>query len=469
MAPIGKHRPNRRIDNQPPAPSSVASGEGTGYTAPPAPPVVPAPKDLLLATALTYSAVTPQARIDASWRNLETYDLETYAVQISTSPTFTTDLQVYTTAPNQNSISLDGLRTATTYYVRVRTIVGTTPSAWSAAASITTPADLVAPAAVTGVAWQWLGNGDLVLSWSAPTSANYKDAEVRIWANATKTLLLRTVAGRTRAIYTAAMNYADTGNAPLAALYVEVYSRSYGNVYGPVALPPNQPSKDAPATPTGLSSSWAGDTGLAGADCVLSWSAQADANRYRLTLDGTARELAASTYTYTLDTNVSEHSGIPDPSLAIGLLAIDGLGQVSRVAASGYAVNVRPPATSLRIAPGFSTIGLAITASPAADCKDYRVRIVKDGQTVATQRSADLNSTCDISAYGSGSYQIGVSVVDVFEQVSNETLSAAVILDPLTIADLRIDAGYDDDMTTPAATLDTLKDTLTASGGVYYP
>ena len=468
-ARIGKHKPTRRIDRPATAPGGVASGEGSGFTAPPATPTPPAPSGLTLATALSYSAVTPTARITATWSGMESYDLETYAVQISTDPTFATDMRISTTAPNQTSISIDNLRTLTTYYVRVRTVVGTTPSDWSAAASITTGQDLVPPAAVSGVAWQWLGNGDLVLTWSPPTSANYKDAELRIWASSTKTLLLRTLTGRTGATYTAAMNYADTSNAPLAAVYVEVLSRSYSTVYGPLALPPNQPSKDAPATPSGLTSSWAGDDGTAGADCILRWNSQSDAVRYRLTIDGVARELASPRTTYGLDANVSEHSGIPDPSLALTLLAIDGLGQVSRVAASGYAVNARPPTTSVQIAPGFSTIGVALTASAAADLKDYRLRIVKDGQTAATARSTDLTIPCDISPYGAGSYQIGVSVVDVFEQVSTETLSAAVLLEPLTIADLRVDAGYDDDMTSAQATLATLKDTLTASGGVFYP
>lgn len=468
MSTIGKHRPNRRIDNQPSAPSGVASGEGSGYTAPPAPPTIPAPSSLTLATALTYSAVTPAARIDATWRNLESYELETYAVQIATDAAFAVDLQVFMTAPNQASISIDGLRCATTYYLRVRTVVGATPSDWSAAASITTPADLVPPSAVTNLAWEWLANGDLVLTWTPPISANYKDAEVRIWTSAAKTVQLRTLFGRTGATYTAAMNYQDTSNAPLAVLYVEVFSRSYGNVYGPVTLPANNPFKARPANVAGLASSWAGDAGLAGADCVLTWAAQSDALRWRLTIDGTARELAATSYTYTLATNRTEHANLADPSLSIAIVAIDGLGQTSTTPATLLATNARPPATTATIAPGFSTIGVSILASQATDFAEYILRIVKDGATVATLRTPATSAIYDLSTYGSGSYQLGVSVADVFSQVSTESLSSAVMIEPLTLGDLRADATYDDDMGSSPPTLDALKDANTASGGVSY-
>lgn len=469
----GKHEKALRVDRR--VEPNYAEGDlptalyQADDPAPPALPTLLAPSNLQLTAYLTRSAQAGMALIVATWDLfVKAGSADNFNIQTSTSPTFATD-STRTQLAYDESASIENLKTNTVYYVRVQAIYHGVYGPWSAVASITTPQDLVAPPAVLGVTWRWLANGDLMLTWIGPDSENYKDAEARIYASSTKTLLLRTLTGRTGATYTAAMNYADTSNAPLASVYVEVYSRSYSNVYGPIALPPNQPSKDAPVTPSGLTSSWAGDDGTAGADCILNWSSQSDAVRYRLTIDGVVRELASPRTTYGLDTNRSEHGGIPDPSLALTLLAIDGLGQVSRVAASGYAVNARPPATTLQIAPGFSTIGVALTASAAADLKDYRLRIVKDGQTVATARTTDLNTPCDISPYGAGSYQIGVSVVDVFEQVSNETLSAAVLLEPLTIADLRVDAGYDDDMTSAQATLATLKDTLTASGGVFYP
>ena len=467
-ARIGKHKPTRRIDRPAAAPAGVASGEGSGFTAPPATPAPPAPTGLTLATALTYSAVTPTARITATWSGMESYDLETYAVQISTDPTFVTDFRVSTTAPNQTSISIDNLRTLTTYYVRVRTVVGTTPSDWSAAASITTGQDLVAPAAVSGITWQWLANGDLVLTWTVPSSENYKDAEVRIYTSSAKTLQLRTLYGRNGASYTAAMNYADTSNAPLAAVYVEVASRSYSNVYGPVATPATNPNKARPANVSGLTTSWAGDTGVAGSSCLVSWANAGDAVKWRLTVDGVARDLTVTSYDYALDRNRAEHSTLPDPSLALSIVAIDGLGQTSTTAATLTAANARPPATALTIAPGFSTIGVSLVASLAADVKDYVLRIVKDGTTVRTVRTVAASSIHDLSSTGSGSYQIGVSVADVFEQLSAETLSAAVTIEPLTLAELRADASYDDDMGTASATLDSLKDANTASGGISY-
>lgn len=468
---MSKHTKGLRIDRRV-APNFTAGDLPTATyvddPAPPAPPAVPAPTNLQLTAYLTRSAQSGMALIAATWDMMLNGGVaDSFMVQVSISGAFA-EGATQTFVAAQESAAIENLKPATLYFVRVAAVYRTVIGPWSAQASITTPADTTPPAAVAAIAWQWLANGDLVLTWTTPSSENYKDAEVRIYTSSTKALHLRTLYGRTTVTYTVAMNYADTGNAPVASVYVEVFSRSYGNVYGALALPPNQPSKPPPAAPTGLTSSWAGDDGTAGADCDIRWAGQADAIRWRLTIDGVAIERDTTSYTYTLATNSDAHAGIPDPYLSVALVAIDGLGQRSQATAI-YAANLRPPATSLRIAPGFSIIGVAITASLAADRKEYRLRIVKDGQTAATLRTGDVNTTCDISPYGAGSYQIGVSVVDMFEQVSNETLSGAVLLDPLTITDLRIDAGYDDDITTASSTLDTLKDTLVASGGVYYP
>lgn len=352
--------------------------------------------------------------------------------------------------------------------MRVQAIYRSIAGAWSAISSITTPTDTTPPGAVTSINWQWLANGDLTLIWAAPTSENYKDAEVRIYTSATKTLQLRTLYGRNGVTYTAAMNLADTGNVPVASVYVEVYSRSYTNVYGPLAVPTSNPFKARPATPSGLTSSWAGDTGLAAADCVLSWSAQSDAVKWRLSIDSVARDLAATVYTYAYDANRTDHANVADPSLAISLVAVDGLNQTSATPATLNPVNLRPPSTTATTAPGFSTIGIAIITSMAADFKEYILRVIKDGATVATLRTPATTEIVDLSNYGSGSYQVGVSVADVFNQVSAETLSAAVSIEPLTLAELRVDASYDDDLSSGKTALDALKDANTLSGGVSY-
>jgi hypothetical protein len=250
MAPIGKHRPTRRIDHQPDSPfgSSVGTGEGTGFTAPPAPPTIPAPTGLTLSSALSYSAVTPSARITASWAGLETYDLEYYVLQISTDSTFATNTETYSTAPNQNSAVIDNRRVSTTYYARVRTVVGDTPSDWSATANTTTPNDTTVPAVPTSQAAAFINGGDLLVTWVNPTSSNFRDVEVSVYASNGGALLARAYSGTQRYIFTVAQNLQATSNVGDPSLYVTLRSRSWHEVYS--TLVSATATKAAPSVPT---------------------------------------------------------------------------------------------------------------------------------------------------------------------------------------------------------------------------
>lgn len=437
--------------------------------APPAPTTIPAPTNLALTAYLTRSAQAGMAMIAATWDlMLNGGEADSFNIQVSTSASFLDDGSTQTFVAQGESAALENLHTATLYYVRVQAVYRAIVGPWSTAGSITTPTDTTPPAAVTAITWQWLANGDLTLNWTMPTSENYKDAEVRIYTSQFKTLQLRTLWGRNGVTYTAAMNWQDTGNIPVAIVYVEIYSRSWQNVYGPLATPASHPFKLRPATPGSFTTSWAGDAGLAGADCVITWAYQTDAIRWVLTIDGRDLSLTTNSYTYTLTANQAEHSNVADPTLAISAIAVDGLGQTSIIPASVVAVNAKPPTTSVSIYPGFSTIGVTLGGSTAADLKHFLLRIVKDGATVATVPSTATNPIYDLSAYGSGSYQIGVVVVDLFNQASTETLSAAATIEPLTLSELRADAMYDDNMGSAPATLDPLKDANLVSGGKTY-
>lgn len=476
-AHIGKHKPTRRIDRPATAPAGVASGEGSGFTAPPATPAPPAPTGLTLATALTYSAVTPASRITATWSGMESYDLETYAVQISTDPTFATDFRISTTAPNQTSISIDNLRTLTTYYVRVRTVVGTTPSDWSAAASITTGQDLVPPAAPSGQAGAFAGIGDFVITWTNPTSTNFRDVEISIYDSAAKTVLYATVYDATgRYIWTAAQNLAATSNAGDPSLYAELRSRSWGAVFSS-AVNTGLITKAKPATPGSVSQSWSGDTGAAGADWSIAWAAQADAAYYLLNINSLgARRIANTTYTYTLDKNIADN-GTADPTLSYSLVAVDGLGQSSNTPASGTATNAAPAAPSVAILGGAMSLLVAtVSTTPAADFAAWEYVWKRDGTTVRTLESRAAEQQYELSGAsdaGVHSWTCTVRQKDVFGQYSAATASSAVVLDALTTEYLRGALAYSDSdnniFTPPASgTLAALKDGVTTSGGVVY-
>jgi hypothetical protein len=468
----GKHDRALRLDRR--VEANFANGDlpTADFTvedlAPPAPPEIPAPRNLQLAAYLTRSAQAGMAMITATW-DMITHGTEADAfnIAVSTDSSFP-DGSTQTYVALNESAALENLHTATTYYVRVQAVYRAIVGAWSATASILTPTDTTPPDPVTAVVWTWFANGDLQVRWTMPTSENYKEAEVRIYNNGTKTLHYQTLLGRNNVVWTAAMNRVATSGVPVNSVYIEVWAKSWNNVYSVTyAVPASQPTKAVPATPTGLATSWTGDAGLAGADCDITWNGQPDANKFRLTIDGTAREMFATSYFYGLSTNKDEHANVGDPSLSLSLIAIDGLDQVS-VAATLIAINLAPPTTSILIAPAVSTVGIFLTASQAADWSHFSLRVVKDGSTVATFRETSGTSIYDVGVFGRGSYQVGVSVIDVFNQASVETLSLAVLLDPLTIAELRLDATYEDSRGTATVTLDTLKDAILGSGGVTY-
>ena len=467
MRNIGKYKVERRIDRKARAPfvSSADTGDGGGVLAPPAPPVVPAPTNLVLSTALSFSAVTPGAKVIATWRNLEAYDLETYQVQIDTASTFAT-AETYRTTPNTASATIDNRRTNTLYYVRVRTVVQDTPSAWTAAATVTTPQDTTPPAAPTSQAATFINGGDLIVTWTNPTSENYRDTEISIYDTSGGTLYATLYNATGRAVWTAAQNLAATSGVGDPTLFVSLRARSWGNAFSSAVTA--SATKTRPATPGGIVQSWASDTGTAGADWTISWAAQTDATVWQLTINGgTARTIASTTYTYTKDANIAQNTSA-DPTLSYSLVAMDALGQSSTAAATGTATNAAPPTTALTAVGAVNAIAVTITPSTAADFAYYSLRIVKDGATQATVTTRATTALLDVGPYGSGTYQIGVTVVDAFAQTSTETLSTGGFLEPFTLTTFRAGARYRDSAGTSETSLDSLKDTNLTSGGVTY-
>jgi hypothetical protein len=365
-------------------------------------------------------------------------------------------------------VAIDGRRVSTTYYVRVRTIVGVTPSDWSASASITTPADTTPPAAPTSQAASFTAQGDLIVTWTNPTSLNFRDVEIKIYSDSGLTTLYATVYDATgRYVWTAEQNLAATSNAGDPSVYAVLRSRSWGGVFS-TSVNTGTVTKSVPATPTGLTTSWSGDTGTAGADCVISWTAQADAIGYRLTIDGLAREVSgANRYTYTLDTNSTEHSGTPDPVLSISLVAVDGLKQAS-TAATNTATNAAPAAPSVALAAGFSLLAASVSSTPPFDFDVYEYVFKLGGVTQATQLSQAAVQTYQVTTDGPGSWTVAVRVRDLFGQYSSATTSSSVTLDALSIDYLRADMVYTDDAGNSSSSLNVLKDATLGSGGITY-
>lgn len=463
-APIGKYRETKRIDRQPARAFGVSSADGSGLTAPPIPPAMTPPSAPTLSASLTYSAVTPGARIDASWSSgLETFDGESYAVQISTDSTFAADSVIYATQPNQQNVSIDGLRVNTTYYVRVRTIVGASGSDWGASASIATPVDTTPPAAVSGQAASFINTGDLVVTWTNPSSLNYKDTEIKIYASNGGALLGTFYDAVAPFVWTAAQNLAATSQVGDPSLYIELRAHSWGNVFSSAVNV--SATKAAPTAPTVT-------VDFTGVDAVFTITPPSDAAYLSFVADTsvTARRIAvAGRYVYPFDQNRLDHSGTPDPSLAYSFTAVDGLNQAS-TATTGTATNAAPAAPTVTLIGGQNQLVCTVTSAPAADFAAYEYVWKRDGVAVLTVESpsAEQQYAAQAGDEGLHSWTCTVRQKDLFGQYSTATASSAVVLDALTIAYLRAGLIFSDSVGNTQAALAVLKDAVTASGGISY-
>jgi hypothetical protein len=171
---------------------------------------------------------------------------------------------------------------------------------------------------------------------------------------------------------------------------------------------------------------------------------------------------------YVYDQNRQEHSGTADPVISVSLVAVDALDQAGS-AATATATNAAPAApASVTLVTGFSSFMASVSATEPPDFAAYRWRIIQTSPSAAdiTYDSQATLQTREVAA--AASYQVGVRMVDVFGQQGTETLSSSSALDALTLADLRLDCTYRDSDSNTAGTLNSLKDGVTASGGVTY-
>lgn len=453
----------RRIDARSSSTAPVALDLTSVPPAPPASSPIGPINNLALTPALLRSAVTPTAQINATWDPPHAFGYGgQYQIRWSESSSFPDGSTGYADAVNE-SARIDHLKVSTTYYVQVVRVERQVPGDWAEATTVSTatPVDTTPPAAPTSPAASFIGAGDLVVTWTNATSTNYRDAEIGIYSDSSKTIQYALIYDATgRYVWTAAQNRAATSGSPDPSVYVELRSRSWSSVFSTTVnasatkAPPAAPSPAVDFTGTSLN---------------LSWTAVADASNYRLVLDGTSRDLGTVTrFSYSLAQNASEHAGSPDPSIDWSLVAIDALGQAS-TAATGTAVNSAPAAPSSVGVTGFDqAIAVAITATKPADFASYTVRLTAGGSTVQTLVGVTSDNPILTKTNGAGTYQVGVRMVDAFGQASNETLSSSVVLDGLTIADLREAAFYVDSVGNSRTALAVLKDSTLASGGQSY-
>lgn len=456
-----------------PPPVTGGGSEDSGAVddvAPPANPTIDAPINLSLNSTIVYSSAAPQAAIDATWSSVGQATPSYYVVQVSLNASFTATGTISTQAI-QASAHIEGLTPGTLYYVRVKAVAGRLGGEWSDTASITTDTDTVPASAPTSPSAAWIGVGDLRITWTNPTEANFKWVHVRVRASSGGTILREFESRAGVWVYRLAENLADTGGTGDSSLYVEMYSVTYSNVNSST-VNTGLITKAVPALPTGFAQSWTGDTGTAGPDLTLSWTAANDAFAYRLTLNGVARQFAGNRYTYSLDTNRAENSGTTDPTITYSLVAVDGFGQVS-TAVSGTATNAGPATPTATLEQGaVAGVQATVTSTPPADFWRYEFVFKRDGATVATIYSTGATAGYEAQAaadVGFHSWTVVIRQQDLFAQFSATVTPAAVAFEGLTLAGLRAPISYTDSLATAPATLKTaFADGNVSSGGVSY-
>ncbi len=246
----GKTRTIRSIDL--PVAGAFDSGSDPGSTSAIAPPVqasIGAPTNLQLTTAIERSAVSATSQIGATWYPPSGVAPSSYIVQWSLSSSFP-DPGTTGQAATSEATTIRGLTPATVYYVRVAAIVANVQGDWSATSNITTASDTTAPSPPSAQAASFAGGGDLVITWTNPTSANFRDVEITIYESASKVTTYAVLYNATgRQVWTVAQNLAATSGAGDPSLYVELRARSWSGIFSTI-VNTGTITKAAPASPT---------------------------------------------------------------------------------------------------------------------------------------------------------------------------------------------------------------------------
>jgi hypothetical protein len=457
----------RRVDehsNNPIIGGGQLLTDATLINAPPDTPEVPPPEDVTVGTqVLLRTTLVPKVLVQLTWTAPIRLIPESYLIEYAENALFTTNLIRVTSNVTRAALEM---KPNTDYWIRVQAIVRGVYSEYgypTGTPSVHTIDDTTAPGEVSTVVTDW-NNGDFSIKWTNPTSDNFFDARVRIY-NTSGGILYKEVyipgspGGQSHYVFTAADNIQVTGDSPLTTLYYTIFARSIAHVLSPVGVSATVVKPQLTA-PTGVTNTWSGDDGTYDEGVTITCNRPAYTADYIFTIDGISHTVAVPSFTYTYTQNVSEHrptlvSG--DWSLSYTVQVRDRLRLVSP-GTSGTATNIAPQSSnlSLNYVAGFSSLYAYVT--PTTDIKDlhhYVWTLASGGVTVQSV----VSQTPEISfASLNGTYALNVAAVDMFGRSSNPVSASGIILDGLTIAQLRAETIYTNSLGTNSTTLASLKD-----------
>jgi hypothetical protein len=436
---------------------------------PPAFAVIPAPDTLIeVSQAIQRSTQAPLVLVAISWNEAPNINPDYYNVDVSETADFTNKIRRRALS---TSATIDGLKAnGFTYYMRVQAVIGGIYSDFSNTLEVLTMLDDTKAPDVTSLSAQFI-NGDLLISWVKPLSEIFKDAEIRIY-NAAHTIHYATLySANQQIIWSAESNLAATSQTGVTSVSIDVYSRSWSNVLSDGVN--TTATSAAPATPAGYGFNWIGDTGLASADLVGSWNRSSDAESYDLSFDGHAYQTRDTWFTYSYAQNVADHTptlASGDPNIGVLLYARNKLGQQS-VPVNVTVANLAPPSGVMSVTPsiGFSTVGVTVALLGSTIIQDFdhfEYALTSGSTTVQSFNSPDSSVIFQVSQ--AGTYSVSVKAVDKFNQKSPAVTVAGLVLDTLTIEQLRAETQYTDSVGTAANVLARLKDGVLYDGSGAY-
>mgnify|MGYP000600235294 FL=1 len=125
--------------------------------------------------------------------------------------------------------------------------------------------------------------------------------------------------------------------------------------------------------------------------------------------------------------------------------------------------------SSVSLINSLGSLTISVSATAPSDFQAYRYRIIQTSPSAADVVFDSPSALETYSLYAQATYQVGVKILDVYGQLSTETLSSATIVDTLTISALRADIIYSDSDGNSDATLHVpLSNAVLGSGGITY-
>lgn len=346
--------------------------------APPPTGQVAAPSNLTAtAGGVVRSPVKPEAYVNLTWRAPAGVVPTYYDIEYGRSSEWDSVTKTFSNPQRVQAYQLYAtlsLGLNTTYRIRVRSVYRNTTSTWTDTVQVTTVDDTTAPDPVTNLATNWNPiTGDLTITWTNPTNVQFRDARVRIYSDATKTILYRTVFSNSgRYVYTYAQNMQDSTSGD-TSLTITVDSRNWsasGTVYSTSV--DTTATLTAPANVTGVQATVNGATG----EVVFRWNAIAsNITGYRIRVNNVDRNVSTNEYRYSLAQNIIDNGGgSPLTTIPYNIVAFNIFNQVSSAAATGTAA-FTAPATPAGLTVNFNTVDCSFKWTAGTDVAGYRLEI----------------------------------------------------------------------------------------------